>query len=433
MPQAKLTQTYVQSLQSTPKRQIFRDLTIPGLVLFVEPSGKKTWYVDYKRPNGKRTYHKIGPAEILTVMQARDVAQKFLASVKLGNDPIEVKEVKKERLTLRQLIFDHYSLWVIDNRRSGKETVDILNRAFGDFMDWPTEEISMLAIEQWRSRARKEKGLKASSLNRRTTALKALLNWAVKRGIIEVNPMARLERLREEDSNMKVRYLSPEERERLFAALDEREMLMRNARDSHNEWLESREEEVFPDLSECAFTDHLKPMVIVSLNTGIRKGSLFQLLWSDIDFKEGILTIRPPAEKNSKLLHIPMNGELEKTLKAWQKQTRGKDDELVFPSPRTGKVLNNCQSAWENLLKSAEIRNFRWHDMRHDFASQLVMAGIDLNTVRDLLGHADLKMTLRYAHLAPENKRQAVRVLEKRNNSSFPQSQIPEVSSDDVE
>jgi integrase len=413
MPQAKLTQTYVQSLKPSPQRQIVRDLTIPGLVLFVEPSGKKTWYVDYKRPNGKRTYHKIGHAEILTVMQARDVAQKFLASVQLGNDPIEVKEVKKERMTLKQLISDHYSSWVIDNRRSGQETLNILTRAFGDFMDCPTEEISMLVIEQWRSKMRKERGLKAASLNRRITALKALLNWAVKRGIIETNPMGQLERLREEDSKTKVRYLSPEERERLFTALDEREKLIRDARDNHNDYLESRDMDVLPDLNKSAFVDHLKPMVIVSLNTGIRKGSLFQLRWSDIDYQEGILTVQPFAEKSSKLVHIPMNEELKKTLKAWQQQTHGKGDGLVFPSPKTGKILSNCQTAWENLLKSAEIENFRWHDMRHDFASQLVIGGIDLNTVRELLGHADLKMTLRYAHLAPGNKLQAVKILER--------------------
>jgi integrase len=96
------------------------------------------------------------------------------------------------------------------------------------------------------------------------------------------------------------------------------------------------------------------------------------------------------------------------------------EDALVFPSPKTGKKMDNCKSAWAALLKNAEIKSFRWHDMRHDFASQLVMSGVDLNTVRELLGHADLKMTLRYAHLAPENKMQAVKVLDRKNTMNDP-------------
>jgi integrase len=410
--QEKLTQTIVQKIAPTGQRQKIKDLVLPGLMLRVEPSGKKTWYIDYKRPNGQRTYHKIGPAEILTVMQARDVAQKFLASVKLGNDPVAVEEVKKERLTLKQLISNHYSSWVIDNRRAGQETIAIITRSFKDFMDMPVEEISMLAIEQWRTKMRQTKGLKASSLNRQTTALKAAINWAVKREIIEINPMARLERLREEDSETKIRYLSPDERVRLYTALDEREKRIHAERDNHNEWREERKMPALPDLKQCAFADYLKPMVIVSLNTGIRRGSLFQLLWSDIDFQEGILTVRPFSEKTGKLVHIPMNEALTKTLTAWKNQTGRDGGELVFPSPKTGEVMNNCKRAWGGLLKGANIKNFRWHDMRHDFASQLVMKGVDLNTVRELMGHADMTMTLRYAHLAPKVKRVAVNLLD---------------------
>ncbi|MCK4869668.1 MAG: tyrosine-type recombinase/integrase [Gammaproteobacteria bacterium] len=80
---------------------------------------------------------------------------------------------------------------------------------------------------------------------------------------------------------------------------------------------------------------------------------------------------------------------------------------MVFPN-KDGKRMLDIKTAWTHLLKSVQIEHFRWHDLRHHFASKLVMAGADLNSVRELLGYADLKMTLRYAHLAPEHKAKVV-------------------------
>ena len=143
----------------------------------------------------------------------------------------------------------------------------------------------------------------------------------------------------------------------------------------------------------------------------------FFRLWKDVDLEGRILTLRAADAKTEKDQYIPMNDSLYSTLSLWKQQCADTSSTaLVFKSPKTNSKFDNCRSAWDSLLKEANIQNFRWHDMRHDFASQLVMDGVDLNTVRDLLGHTDLKMTLRYAHLAPENKLQAVKALDKKNN-----------------
>lgn len=85
----------------------------------------------------------------------------------------------------------------------------------------------------------------------------------------------------------------------------------------------------------------------------------------------------------------------------------------MFPA-KDGRPFNNIRKSWVAVLQTAGIKAFRFHDLRHHFASRLVMAGVDLNTVRELLGHADLAMTLRYVHLAPEHKAEAVSRLQLR-------------------
>ena len=337
------------------------------------------------------------------------------------HDPLEEKETKEKRnlekdtLTLRQLIFDFYSSWVLDNRKSGQATLNMLATAFADFLDLPIEEVTLLKIEQWQSAQRKQKNTKGASINRYTTALKAVLNWGVKREILENNPIDKLEPLSEQDSEKIIRYFSDEERERFMTALDARENRIRQERENHNIWLKERSLPLMPDLKDIPFADYFKPMILMCLNTGARRNAIFSLLWRDVNLDERILTLRAADAKTLKDQYLPMNDTLYTTLSLWKQQCADTTpNAFVFASPKTKRKFDNCRSAWENLLKEANIQNFRWHDMRHDFASQLVMDGIDLNTVRDLLGHADLKMTLRYAHLAPKNKLQAVKALDKK-------------------
>jgi integrase len=404
---AHFTQTYVNSLKSSDKPYWISDEGCQNLRLYVGSSGK-VWYALYRDASGKKQSSKIGPATSLTVMEARNAAKKITGRV-LNGENLK-KESPAPKIIYEDFLKNHYESWVLAQRRTGKETLQIIKSSFGFLMRQQLENISILEIEQWRT-ACINKGLKAASINRMVCALKASINWAVQHGIIKENPIARLTPLKEHDSDKKIRYLSPDERKCLFAALDAREERIKTGRDNHNIWLDVREKPSMPDLKNKAFVDHLKPAVIVSLNTGIRQGSLFQLKWSDIDFRESVLTIRPDSEKTGKIVHIPMNDAVIETLKAWRKQTGGKDSDLVFPSPRTGKMMDNCNHAWKKLLQDSGIENFRWHDMRHDFASQLVMKGVDLNTVRELMGHADMKMTLRYAHLAPKVRRAAVALL----------------------
>lgn len=151
------------------------------------------------------------------------------------------------------------------------------------------------------------------------------------------------------------------------------------------------------------------PRVTLSLKTGMRRGELFDLEWDNVNLKTKVITVTAEIAKSRHTRHIPLGPTALKTLAAWKQQTPLSAGR-VFPADDGGR-LNNVNTAWRNLLKAANISSFRWHDMRHDFASKLVMKGVPLNTVRELCGHSGLDTTLRYAHLAPDHKAEAVALI----------------------
>lgn len=159
------------------------------------------------------------------------------------------------------------------------------------------------------------------------------------------------------------------------------------------------------------FADYLKPMVLLAMNTGIRLGELTQLRWKDISLTDApMLTVQAAYAKTGQIRHVPLNKTAKKVLEDWKAQ-QAETGGLVFAT-KTGHRIKNLRKAWMGVLDSAKIKNFKWHDLRHHFASKLVMAGVDLNTVRELLGHGSLTMTLRYAHLSPAKMAQAVAQLD---------------------
>lgn len=143
-------------------------------------------------------------------------------------------------------------------------------------------------------------------------------------------------------------------------------------------------------------------MTLLVMNTGLRRGEVFELTGKDVDLQGRNLTVRAAYAKASKARHIPLNDEAMSVLRVW-----AQGEGLVFPG-KDGQPMTDVKKSWASLMDSAQIEDFRFHDLRHHFASKLVMVGVDINTVRELIGHADIKMTLRYSHLAPEHKAEAV-------------------------
>lgn len=392
-PRPRLTASSLKTAQAEDKPYELRSDRSPGLLLRVEASGTQTFWVQVTR--GKR--HKLGNARTLTLAQAEDRARRVLV------DPQAFIREKHKSDSLDDFLDKHYTPWAKAHHKTGESTGKRVKSVFGvKFCTQRLEEISVSALEKHRT-ARLNAGRTDGTVNRDLAALSAVLSKAVEWGALEANPVHKVKPMKL--SNEQVRFLSNAEQGRLMAALKARDATMRTKRASANQWRSKRARATLPTMG--TFADHLTPLVLLSMHTGMRQGEAFELRWEDLDLDRKILTVRGKVAKSGKTRHIPLNTTAIEALETWQEITE-RDAGLVFPGKVEGKPFDNVKKAWAGLLEDAKIENFRWHDLRHDFASRLVMGGVGLNTVRELLGHADIKMTLRYAHLAPEHMAAAV-------------------------
>lgn len=318
------------------------------------------WWLDY-RFNGRRHREKVGPSQDLaeTAMQKKRVE---IAE----NRFLDIKKEKKIRFEefadqfLEQYCKIHHKCYM---ESSGSNIKALKRHLSGKYL----HEITPQVIEKYKVERLKE--VSSSTVNRGLATLKSLFNRAIDWEEYDgLNPVKKVKFLKE--PNHRLRFLEKEE--------------IVNLIDSSPE--------------------HLKPIVIVAVNTGMRLGEILNLKWKDVDLKREVLYLY--NTKSGKKREIPLNTQVKDTLISIQNDK----NEYVFCREDGSRVID-IRKPFFTALKRSGIIDFRFHDLRHTAASHLVMAGVDLNTVRELLGHSSLEMTLRYAHLSPNHKKRAVDVL----------------------
>ncbi|MBU0467533.1 MAG: site-specific integrase [Candidatus Omnitrophica bacterium] len=323
-----------------------------------------SWWIDYY-VSGRRYREKVGPSKALaeTVLQKRrvEIAEgKFLD--KKITKKVKFEDFANEYLEIHSKV--NNKSW----KKSDWTNLNVLKKTFSGLY---LHEITSIKIERFK--IERLKTVESSSVNRQLACLKCMFNKAIEWGAYAGdNPVKKVQLLKEK--NQRLRFLEREEIVRL--------------------------------LSRC--NSYLKPIVVIAINTGMRRGEILNLKWMDVDFRRGLINIY--ISKNSDKREIPMNEHVKTALIRHKKHPKS---DFVF-CKKDGEPIKDIKKTFFTALNKSGIKEFRFHDLRHTFASHLVMSGVDLNTVRELMGHKSLQMTLRYSHLSPSHKKRAVDVLGKR-------------------
>jgi integrase len=314
------------------------------------------WYIEY-RYKGKRIRESVSESKAV----ASDALRKRL--VLIAEDRFLDKK-KEQRIKLEdfaKLYMENYSR---PNKLSFSRDEICINHLLARFKGAYLNEITAFEVEDYK-RIRLKK-VKPATVNHELKCLKAMLNKAIEWCIIEAYPVSCIKLLKTD--NKRTRFLEMDEIERLVSACE----------------------------------GNLAAIVTVALHTGMRKGEILSLKWRDVDFNHRLITLL--RTKSGEKREIHMNDIVYDTLLAHPRHSKS---QFVF-SYKNGKQIRDIRGSFEQALKRAGITDFRFHDLRHTFASHLVMAGIDLTTVQELMGHKSYEMTLRYAHLSKSHKNTAI-------------------------
>jgi integrase len=274
----------------------------------------------------------------------------------------------KKRTVLFDEIAIDFLVYSKANEKSAANDEVRMQRLLAAFAGKPVADVGAQDVERLRAELRKD--FSSATVNCHLALLKTTFSRAMKAESPKAdrNPVRGVSLLKE--NNIRVRVLTDDEEARLLTALP----------------------------------SYLRPLVLVALHTGMRKGELAGLEWKDVNINTRTVTVT--ESKSGEGRRVSMNRVVIDALHQLQRERKVLGGP-VFRSPEGG-LLHNLGRVWAKAVEKSGVANFRFHDLRHTAASRLVMAGVDLYTVKEILGHKTLTMTQQYSHLSPEHQRQAV-------------------------
>lgn len=367
----KLTKRIVEGvIPDISARLVLWDTEVRGFFLRIYPSGKKTYFLQYRNQDQITRKIKLGVHGSVTTELAREQARKLSLSIGLGEDPSLSVSAKRNSRTVSDLAKEYLKSHakIKKTPKGYKEDEYFLNEIIlKKYGRLSVEKISTFDLQRIHVDLQKTP-YKANKLR---DLLSKMFNLAINWGWRSDNPVKGIEKYKEYKRH---RWLNDEEVQRLWPILDA----------YHNQ--------------------NVANVIRLLLLTGSRRNEVLHATWNQFDLEAGVWTKPAHTTKQRRMEHLPLSTRAIEILKGMKEEST---TDFLFPGKVPGKPLQEIKKAWHRLRTQAGLPDVRIHDLRHTHASHLVSSGLSLSIVGKLLGHTQASTTQRYAHLADAPLRQA--------------------------